>query len=116
MPPHPHHARLAHRHLERLPHRVAHGRPRLCNRRGGSRHYPLMACAQAALVFVLALAAILGALRYDFAQPHFDQTTLATYNDQQKTLIVEGLIVSEPDVRDAYTNLCVEADRLFVTD
>ena len=29
-------------------------------------------------VFILALAAILGALRYNLAQPHFDQTSLAT--------------------------------------
>jgi hypothetical protein len=34
-------------------------------------------------MFVLALAATLGALRFNLAQPHFDQTSLATYNDQQ---------------------------------
>ena len=67
-------------------------------------------------VFVLALAALLGALRYNIAQPHFDQTMLATYNDQQKSVMVEGIIVSEPDARDAYTNLRVEADRLIITD
>jgi len=67
-------------------------------------------------VFVLALAATLGALRYNRAQPHFDQITLATYNDQQKSVIVEGMIVSEPDVRDAYTNLRVEADKLVIAD
>ena len=42
-------------------------------------------------------------------QPHFDQTSLATYNDQQKSVIVEGLVVGEPDARDAYANLRVEA-------
>ena len=67
-------------------------------------------------VFVLALAAILGALRYNLAQPHFDQTTLPTFNDQQKTVIVEGLIDAEPDARDTYTNLRVESDKLVVTD
>ena len=56
-------------------------------------------------MFILALAAMLGALRYNLAQPHFDQTSLATYNDQQKPVIVEGLVVSEPDARDVYTNL-----------
>ena len=35
-------------------------------------------------IFILTLAAILGALRFNLAQPHFDQATLATYNDQQK--------------------------------
>ncbi len=67
-------------------------------------------------IFVLALAAILGALRFNLAQLHFDQTLLATYNDQQKSVIVEGAVVGEPDARDAYTNLRVEADRLIITD
>jgi competence protein ComEC len=67
-------------------------------------------------MFVLALVVTLGALRFNLAQPHFDQTTLATYNDQQKSVIVEGIIVSEPDARDAYTNLRVEAERLIITD
>ncbi len=67
-------------------------------------------------MFVLALAAILGALRYNLAQPHFDQTSLATYNDQQKSVAVEGIVVGEPDMRDTYTNLRVEAERLIITD
>ena len=67
-------------------------------------------------VFILALAATLGALRYNLAQPHFDQTTLATYNDQARSTVVEGVVVAEPDARDAYTNLRVEADRLIVAD
>jgi len=67
-------------------------------------------------LFVLALAAMLGALRYNLAQPHFDQTTLATYNDQQKPVIVEGVVTAEPDERDTYTNLRVEAHRLLITD
>ena len=67
-------------------------------------------------IFVLAFAAMLGALRYNSVQPHFDQTTLATYNDQLGSVIVEGIVVGEPDTRDAYTNLRVEADRLMITD
>jgi competence protein ComEC len=67
-------------------------------------------------VFVLALAAMLGALRFNLAQPHFDQTTLATYNDQLKPVAVEGVVAAEPDVHDAYTNLRVEADRLTLAD
>jgi len=67
-------------------------------------------------IFVLALAAILGALRYNFAQPHFDQTSLATYNDQQKSVTVEGVVVGEPDARDTYTNLRVEADHLLISN
>jgi competence protein ComEC len=67
-------------------------------------------------LFILALAAILGALRYNLARPHFDQTTLAMYNDQQQTVVVEGVVVAEPDARDQYTNLRVEADKLIITD
>ncbi len=66
--------------------------------------------------WVFVLAAMLGALRYNLAQPHFDQTTLATYNDQLKSVIVEGVIVGEPDARGQYTNLRVEADKLSISD
>jgi competence protein ComEC len=57
-----------------------------------------------------------GASQINLAQPRFDQTTLATYNDQPKPLIVEGVVIAEPDTRDTYTNLRVEADRLIITD
>ena len=67
-------------------------------------------------IFALALATILGALRYNLAQPHFDQASLATYNDRQKSVIVEGVVVGEPDTRDTYTNLRVEADKLIITE
>lgn len=75
-----------------------------------------MARTQAALVFVLVLAATLGALRYNSVRPHFDQTTLATYNDQLRSVIVESIVVGEPDTRDTYTNLRVEADKLSIAD
>ena len=52
-------------------------------------------------IHMVALAAILGALRFNLAQPDFDRTSLATYNEQQKLVIVEGVIVGEPDARDA---------------
>jgi len=70
--------------------------------------------------FIFALAAILGALRINLAQPYLDQTTLATRsaNDQPMAVIVEGVVVSEPDVRDTltHTNLRVEANKLIITD
>jgi hypothetical protein len=66
----------------------------------------------------VALAAILGALRFNLAQPHFDQTSLATRsaNDQQKSVIVDGVVIAEPDARDAYTNLRVGSDKLIIAD
>jgi hypothetical protein len=66
--------------------------------------------------FVLALAAILGAIRFNLVQSHYDQTTPAAYSDQPKPVIVKGLIVGEPGTRDAYTNLRIEADQLIITD
>ena len=66
-------------------------------------------------IFVLALAALLGELRYNLAQPHFDQASLATYDDQPKLVLVEGVVVAGPDVRDVYINLRVEADRFILT-
>jgi hypothetical protein len=41
---------------------------------------------------------------------------VVAYNDQQKSVIVEGLVVGEPDARDAYTNLRVEANKLIIAD
>ena len=55
-------------------------------------------------------------LGFNLAQPYFDQTTLATYNDQLKSVTVEAIVVGEPDTRDAYTNLRVEADQLGIAD
>ena len=67
-------------------------------------------------ILILALAALLGALRYNVAQPRFDQTSLVTYNDRQQPVIVEGVVVADPDVRDKYTNLRVQVDKLSITD
>jgi hypothetical protein len=67
-------------------------------------------------MFVLVFAAMLSALRYNLAQPHFDQTTLATYLDQPESVIVEGIVVGVPDTRDTHTNLRVEADKLIIAD
>ena len=66
--------------------------------------------------FVLALAAILGVLRYNLAQPHFDSSSAATYNDQLKPVAVEGIVAAEPEARDAHTNLRIGADKLTITD
>jgi len=61
--PHSIHTRLTHQHLDHIAHRVAHACPRCCDTRRRCGHYPDLALAKATLVFVLSLAAILGALR-----------------------------------------------------
>ncbi len=62
---------------------------------------------------VLALA--LGAGRFLLAAPHFDEASLATYNDIGEVTL-EGVVVGEPDERDTYTNLRVRAERLKLPD
>ena len=62
-----------------------------------------------------ALMLALGAGRLILAVPHFDETTLATYNDTGRVRL-EGLVVGEPDERDYYTNLRVRVERLTLPD
>jgi competence protein ComEC len=65
--------------------------------------------ASCALVFAL------GAGRLLLATPHFDETSLATYNDAG-WVTLEGIVVGEPDEREHYTNLRVRAERLALPD
>jgi hypothetical protein len=46
--------------------------------------------------------------------PHSLHARLA--HRHSKPVIVEGIVVAEPDTRDTYTNLRVQADRLILTD
>ena len=62
-----------------------------------------------------ALALLLGAGRLLLVVPHRDATTLATYNEAG-WVTLEGVVVGEPDERDAYTNLSVEAEQLALAD
>jgi competence protein ComEC len=61
---------------------------------------------------VLLLALVLGAARYSLAQPRFDSGSLAFYNDQKQTFILEGVLIQPPDERDTYTLLRVRAECL----
>jgi competence protein ComEC len=67
------------------------------------------------LAAACALALTLGAGRLLLATPHFDERALATYNDVG-WVTLEGVVVGEPDERDAYTNLGVRAERLVLPD
>jgi competence protein ComEC len=64
---------------------------------------------------VYALMLALGAGRFLLAVPHFDETSLATYNDAG-WVTLEGVVVGEPDERETYTNLRVRAERLVLPD
>ena len=62
---------------------------------------------------VLMLA--LGAGRLLLAVPHFNETSLATYNDIG-WVTLKGIVVGEPDEREHYTNLRVQVERLTLPD
>jgi competence protein ComEC len=67
------------------------------------------------LVSVCALTFILGAWRYSSTIPHFDEGSLAYYNDKGWVELT-GVVSGEPDVRDTYTNLRVAAESLTLDD
>jgi competence protein ComEC len=66
-------------------------------------------------VWIAVFCALLGGIRYDLALPHFDQNSLSTYNNSGRVTL-EGVIESDPDVRDTYINLRVSADQLTLPD
>ena len=53
--------------------------------------------------------ALAGALWFTLRLPHFDQNSLSTYNGSG-IVTLEGVIEADPDVRDTYINLRVNAD------
>ncbi|MFQ5855230.1 MAG: DNA internalization-related competence protein ComEC/Rec2 [Anaerolineae bacterium] len=72
------------------------------------RHHP-----QHRLLAACAIVALLGAARYVVAIPHFDAHHVARYTDTPD-VVLEGVVASEPDVRDRSTNLRVAARRLQI--
>ncbi len=68
-----------------------------------------------AVPYSLLLAAlILGAVRFQSAQPTINSSFIAWYNDTGTEYVVQGVLVEPPDERDQYTNLKVRAEELHV--
>jgi competence protein ComEC len=67
------------------------------------------------LAAVCSLVLLLGALRYDAAEPRFDEGHLAFYNDGG-TATITGIVVEAPDVRDRYVNLTISARDLEIDE
>jgi len=67
------------------------------------------------LASVCALALLIGAWRYSSKIPHFDEGSLAYYNEQGWVKLT-GVVSGEPDVRDTYTNLRVATESLTLGD
>jgi competence protein ComEC len=57
----------------------------------------------------------LGAGRLLLTVPHFDATSLATYNDAG-WVTIEGVVAGEPDERETFTNLRVDVRHLTLPD
>jgi competence protein ComEC len=57
----------------------------------------------------------LGAGRFLLSVPRFDEASLATYNDVG-WVILEGVVAGEPDEREYYVNLRVQAERLTLPE
>ena len=60
----------------------------------------------------LLVAFCLGGFRYQSAQPIIRPTDLAFYNDTHEFIILDGWLVEPPDLRDQYSLLRLQVDRL----
>lgn len=83
--------------------RVAARAPGLRFRPAASLPVPLRA---------LAVAVVLGALRYQAAQPRLTPGFIAWYNDTGVEMAVVGVVSGPPDRRDTYLNLRVRVERV----
>ena len=87
-------------------------------RHAGARRFTLPASLTPPLPLpILALVLTLGAARYQSSIPNInDPHFIAHYNDTGQTMIVTGVVVDFPDMRDTYTNLRIETERLHPAD
>ena len=63
------------------------------------------------LAALCALFVFLGALRYRLALPRLDERSVSAYNERGE-VVLTGVVVAEPDVRDSYANLRLRAETL----
>src|SRR5258706_626546 len=60
------------------------------------------------LYFAILLAFLLGAWRYQAAQPKINAFQVAFYNDRKYDLLITGSLAEPPDYRNTYTNLKIK--------
>ncbi len=70
---------------------------------------------RARLIWISVIFALCSAIWFTLRLPYFDQNSLSTYNGIG-VVTIEGVIDADPDVRDTYLNLRVNADRLVMPD
>jgi hypothetical protein len=61
---------------------------------------------------LLLLFISLGAIRYIIAQPVIDPSFVSYYNNQTTELILDGVLVDQPDRRETYTNVRLRIEQL----
>jgi competence protein ComEC len=64
------------------------------------------------LYFAILIIFLLGAARYQFAQPEIDAFHVAFYNDRSYEILVSGTLAEPPDYRDTYTNLKIKVEAI----
>ena len=67
-------------------------------------------------IFLILLALFLGGARYQLVQPTIDNNFIAWYNDRPGKTIIEGILISPPDIRDRYINLKIRCTQLRSSD
>ncbi len=67
-------------------------------------------------IFSLTLFFSLGGLRYVSSLPRIDAEHIASHNDRGVRVTIEGIIITSPDLRDAYTGLKIEAQSIQARD
>ncbi len=65
---------------------------------------------------LLVLSLALGGVRLQAARPQIGPEHIAWYNDRDDNLLLEGMVDGWPDVRDTYTLLEIESERLCLPD
>jgi competence protein ComEC len=68
------------------------------------------------LLLIFPLAILLGAARYQLAQPDIDANHIAFYNDRDYEVFVTGMVAEMPDYRDTYTNLRIKVSGVDTGD
>ncbi len=80
-------------------------------RRRGWRPWGLGHTAQ--FIILLSVAAVVGgAARFEAGQPEKSPFTVAWYNEREYDVLVTGVVIAPPDVRDTYTNLMIRVEEL----
>ncbi|MEJ5223549.1 MAG: ComEC/Rec2 family competence protein, partial [Anaerolineales bacterium] len=62
------------------------------------------------LILLCAAAVFGGAARFQAGQPEKSPFSVAWFNDREYDLLVTGVVIAPPDVRDTYTNLVLQVE------